>query len=191
MLRELPPRYFTDATTPLRADGSPVDRANFSDREYDIYLTWLADYLVTTVFPVHPRQFAYVAMMDAQTPETAAFQISDKFGYAAWDLASLRVHVTNGGTWEEWNQQEVDDWSQRDIEAWDATSFDEVCLDRATFDRIQDESEEEQQLNTTAAHADISYRSLLSRILHRVPDHERRVRILDSYFRNYSENAAK
>lgn len=191
MLRELPPRYFADATVPLGADGMPLKSTCISGPDYIIYLAWLADYLVATVFPVHPRQLAYVAVVDAQSPETAVFRISDVFGYSVWELESFDAHVTNGGTWEEWNQQEVEDWSQRDVDAWAGTAFDEVCLDRATFARIQEEAKEEQQLNMTAAHADIPYRSLLSRILHRVPEHERRVRILDSYFRNFSGNTAE
>ncbi|MEY4938313.1 MAG: hypothetical protein RIQ93_48 [Verrucomicrobiota bacterium] len=190
MLRDLAPRYFDDTTVPLRPDGSPIN-PTLSDGDFRTYVDWLADYLVIADLPLHPRQHAYAAATDSQSPGDAVFRIGDAYGYAFFELDMMESHIAAGGTWDEWNAIERQDWEQRDVEVWAHTTFEETCLDRDTFARLEDEWAEEQRLGTRVGHADIPYRALLARILQRVPARAERIKILDRFFENYGDNTLK
>jgi hypothetical protein len=191
MLSDLPPRHFADATGPLIGDAGPFNWVGIAESDYNSYLRWLVNHLQTASLPLHPRQLAYAAIADGQTPETAVFWLANNFGCAHMELDDLNHHLDKGGTWAEWEQEDHQAWLEQPDDIRAEQPFEEYSIGQERFDQLREEWEAEQRLAPGTRCADIPYRALLARILRRVPEGKPRLDLLHDFFRIFSENAAK
>lgn len=188
MLEDHPPRHFCDLSVPSRADGTPINR-DATGEDYTIYVHWLADHLYETDLPLHPRQLAWALESDNREPSHGIFKISEEASFGLWNLEYVEQAFADGGTWEDEMAEARRTWEA----AWPSPEdhedhpVEEYLITRNVWDRIGEEWMEKPVYH----HADIPYRSLLARLLKRIPDRERRIWEIDSFFRNFFDNLAK
>ena len=189
MLRSLPPRSFADLTVPNRADGTPMTSCRGED-DYKTYVHWLADYLHTTDIPLTPAQQAWL-QTTAYTPDQAVFWCSDTYGYAIDQVDGVELAFAEEETWEHYRERMRPFWVA-DEEDKEENPFDEwIGIDEPTFNRLHAEWLESQACGDIPRPADVPFRPLLAWALRQIPDRAERVRKLDGFFRNFSDNASK
>lgn len=180
------PRAYIDWTVPLRPDGTAIVRT-LNESDYDLYLNWLADYLYETEFPIPEAQCSVQASL---------FELSEHLSIDWGYLDSLETHIKEGGSFAAWHQKEVEGFESLDKaekQIWlesSETGSPEYLLEK-DFNRIVKEVEDAKRVPSEIEHLDIPYRSVISRILKKMPEHVERVAELDGYFGNISENLSK
>jgi|GEM_PF-1321686 len=189
-----PPRYFVDFTVPQREDGSSLLNCS-QPGDYEAYIHWLADYLHGADLPLSPSQREWLGSFQG-TPANLIFHCSDSnYGYDAGWLEGIEDHIKEGRDyadfkgfmephWRECNEafEEPDDqWSFEDF----------LGITEGDYNARKTELEQMGGDVPNWSHADIPFRSLLCHALRRIYSHDERYREMDSYFRNFTENASK
>lgn len=180
------PRAYIDWTVPNRPDGTAVV-STLNEKDYDLYLNWLADYLYEIDLPLPESQRDVSATL---------FQLAENLSADWLNLEHLETHIKEGGSFATWHQKEVEEFESLDAsekEIWLEAS-ESGCpefLTEAEFYRIAKEVNEASRVPAGIQHLDIPYRALISRILKKIPQHRKRVAALDRYFSDIDENFSK
>ncbi len=185
MLSILPPRTFTDFTVPHRTDGTALTACEQLG-DYERYIHWLADYLFQANLPLSAEQQQWFQEEDRE-PGGIIFECSDAFGYALWELETIQMAFEAGDDWPSYRAFMYKAWEEDQefpFEEW-------MCCEETDFNRIRREWEEEKAVGQEWSHADIPFRPLLSRALKQISDQAERIRAMDRFFVNFSENADK
>ena len=185
MLNFLPPRTFTDFTIPDRTDGSALTACEQPD-DYERYVHWLADYLFQSDLSLSAEQQQWLQEKDLE-PNSVVFECSDAYGYALWELETIQQSFDAGDDWASYRAFMYKAWEDDQefpFEEW-------LCCEESDFTRIRGEWLAEKEAEQEWSHADIPFRPLLAWALKQIADPKERIREIDCFFTNFSENASK
>ncbi|SMP39737.1 hypothetical protein SAMN06295888_101316 [Desulfonatronum zhilinae] len=187
------PRAFIDWTVPFDELGNEIGMCHDTET-YQRYIKWLADYLYRTEIPVPENQLQDLAKFEAKEGiASAVFWLSDDLGYSIWETELIESCCSDGLSYEEYHQVEVNLWNEM------PENEREVCEDpeeefftsEADYKRICQEAIDAKKVPPHIRHADIPYRPILAKLLKIVASKDERVAHLDYFYHNYNECASK
>ena len=179
------PRSYIDCEVPLLPDGTRLGCTR-SQKDYDMYLNWLADYLFTKDIPIPECQKGVTADIISLAEELTITPIIDDIEY----------YVESGEGFAGLHEMELDAWDNEDddlkSEYIDKDGQNSFFTTEEQFSRVAAEYEERKKLLPEGIdHADIPYRPLIAQQMKKIPGHEDRVAVLHRYFSRINENLGK
>ncbi len=182
--------------------------------EYDAYLSWLADYLVSVEAKPSARQEALCERYRTVAPAAAMGSLGmwvaeyqdyreeirsavDAVQSGPWlDCSDAAIQAVRAELASWWEEQAAYDEDEDDDEDGEEADADENERTLPTEDDIRVVIGEMRQLEANFAPAtrdflDLGWRVPLAQILKCIPDREERVRLLDEFFTSYREEAGK
>ena len=187
---EIPqPRSYVDWTVPVDEAGNEIGVCR-DETTYAAYISWLADYLYNTNIPIPENQRSLVERYSEKGVEFAVFELSKDLGSTVWDVESLSTTIVDGGDYaaqHEMEKEAFNSLSEDEKSDWG----DEYFTTPEDFERFRIETAASQIVPSHICHADIPYRPVLASLFKGVESKDQRIKLLDSFYRNFNDCASK
>lgn len=183
-----PPRAYVDWEVPLRPDGTRLVSTR-NQRDYEYYISWLADYLYEKEIPIPENQRGLTGF--------PCF-VPDVFDPFAYD--DLVLAISEGVSYEEFVEEVLasydtyleemrESYFDAQEEANDKAYFIDVCVPtREQFERTALEMEAFRRSGCPKEidHADVPYRAVFAKTLKQWATHQERVNALRQFYDQFS-----
>ena len=186
-----PPRAWVDWAVPKDASGDDLGVATDAPT-FDLYIHWLADYLVEAKIPLPACQVELLKIYrEAGGAEHALFDLSERIGYTLTDVEGIERDFAEGMSWEDFHAHERSCWNDFSEDEQEDQTEEEFFIWREEYERIGREGQEARIVPSHIRHADIPWRPVLAALFREVPDHDRRCEMLRRFYHNIGETASK
>ena len=163
---------------PNDKDGNPIDIS--SDKAYQFYLSWLADYLYGLETEPSEEQLGLCKYVENMEPEDGVLLIGMNAGLYQSDVERIEPWIEDNEPFSAY---------LKDLRQYDCGNnerFDEKA-ERMLYERVRKEMEDHAKYCPGILHADVAYRVPLSNVLRKVDEKREREKLLDKFYLAFDE----
>ncbi|MDF1658776.1 MAG: hypothetical protein P1U58_14270 [Verrucomicrobiales bacterium] len=179
-------RDFRFPDIPPDEEGNPITSCTSGTESYRTYLSWLSDYLQQIeAAESGEEQVGLCRYVESMKAEDAMLAIGMDGAIYDWETEGTWMCIEEHGEDVESFLSRLDPESYREEDPLD------LEFERERFLQVQREVEQWKAGDQGGRHGDIGYRLVLAKALAPIREKERRVELLDAFYRAWSSYAAK
>ena len=172
-------RDFRFGAVPKDEYGQPILICR-SEREYVLYLFWLADYLYKLEAEPSEEQSGLCRYAESMQPEDAILLIGMNAALYQFEVEPMESWIEDDEPFSAYLKH------MHEYVVQEGEEYDEEA-DRVLYARVRVEMQEYQEHCQEVEHADIGYRVALSKVLKKCEKSQERLRLLHRYYQTYDK----